>query len=239
MPRLFAISDVHLSEFNPDKAMDIFGPRWEGHAERLKTAWRDTVEDGDTVLIAGDISWAMRLSDAAMDLELLHSLPGRKILLRGNHDYWWQSYSKVLAALPPSVFAIQNNAVDLGFCAVCGTRGWLIPKGAAFSEKDDRRIYERELQRFRLSLEALPNDKPAVAMLHYPPFTESGEGSGFTELIREYPKVKLVVYGHLHNKVEGGCPAITRDGVRYVLSSADYLNFTPALLLTEKPQQDV
>lgn len=124
--------------------MDVFGTGWARHIQRLQEGWRDTVAPGDLVLLAGDISWAMYRQDAREDLFFLHTLPGTKVLLRGNHDFWWSGYSKVLSMLPPSLKAVQNNALRLGDICICGTRGWTAPGTAGFSEEEDRKLFERE-----------------------------------------------------------------------------------------------
>ena len=176
--RLFAIGDLHMSG-GDEKPMDIFGPQWDRHFLRIKANWETTVGDGDTVLIPGDISWAMQLKDAREDLEQIGSLPGRKILCKGNHDYWWNSITQVRSALPPSVTALQHDAADLGDVVVCGTRGWLIPTAEQPLSEQDGKIYRREAERLRLALEqgrSMAGDRPLIAMTHYPPLLPGGEG---------------------------------------------------------------
>ncbi|MBR4131662.1 MAG: metallophosphoesterase, partial [Oscillospiraceae bacterium] len=154
MPRIFAIGDLHLSLSVENKAMDVFGPGWADHINRLREGWQDTVGEGDLVLVPGDISWGLRLAEAEADLRFIHGLKGTKILLRGNHDYWWTGYSKVQAILPPSIRAVQNNALLWGDAVIGGTRGWNTPMSADFSESKDRKIFEREKLRLSLSLQA-------------------------------------------------------------------------------------
>ena len=129
--RIFAIGDPHLS-LDSDKPMDIFGPKWGHHAERIAEAWHETVSEEDLVLVPGDISWAMHLKNAAADLKFIGDLPGRKVILRGNHDYWWDSLSKVRSALPPSMYALQNDALVIGGIAIAGSRGWTCPGSLNF-----------------------------------------------------------------------------------------------------------
>lgn len=136
--------------------MDVFGPTWADHPQRVISAWRDAVGENDLVLIPGDISWAMRLDDAICDLEFIGALPGTKLLLRGNHDYWWSALGKVRAALPNGCFALQNDCFTIDNISVCGSRGWVCPGSSAYSETKDRAIYERELIRLRMSLNRLP-----------------------------------------------------------------------------------
>ena len=208
MPHVYAIGDPHLSLSVPNKAMDVFGARWKDHAERIREAWQDTVDDGDLVLVPGDVSWAMYLSDAKADLAFLGALRGTKLLLRGNHDYWWQSVTQVRAALPQGMYALQNDTFRFGDLYVCGTRGWTVPESSHFKESADRKLYELE------------------GMLHFPPFSETGEKSAFAERF-EAAGVSDVVYGHLHGASHRFAFNGEANGVRYHLVSADYLDFVP------------
>ena len=230
MPHVYAIGDLHLSLSVPNKAMDVFGAHWKDHTERIKEAWQDTVSEEDLVLIPGDISWAMYLNDAIADLAFIGELKGTKLILRGNHDYWWQSVTKVRAALPEKMFALQNDVFRFGDICVCGTRGWTVPESAHFKESADRKLYERELIRLDLSLKALPKDVYAIGMLHYPPFSETGEKSGFSERFKE-AGVQDVVYGHLHGASHRFMFNGESDGVRYYAVPADFLNFIPKRIL--------
>ena len=166
--RVFAIADPHLSKATP-KPMSVFGPNWAGHPELFFEQWRETVADEDLVLVPGDISWAMRLEDALLDLQDVAALPGRKVLLRGNHDYWWPAIGKLRAALPPGMFALQNDALQVGGVVIAGTRGWTSPGAFDFTEQD-RKIYDRELERLKLSLKAAKklSGEKFVVMLHLP-----------------------------------------------------------------------
>jgi uncharacterized protein len=231
---IFAISDLHLSGHAP-KPMDVFGVRWEGHWERIQTAWREEVSDEDAVLLPGDLSWAMTLEQAKPDLMEIAALPGTKVLLRGNHDYWWGSVGQVRTALPAGMHAVQNDALRLGSAVVCGTRGWTCPGSPAWEGAADEKIYQRELIRLRLSLDAAkrmraPGEK-LIAMLHFPPYAERSEPSGFTALLEEYA-VDTVVYGHLHGIPEGSAFEGMRNGVEYRLMSCDYIGFKPKIILT-------
>ena len=151
--RLFAIGDLHLPG-GDDKPMDVFDPGWNGHFFRISEDWRERVSPEDTVLIPGDISWALQLGNALPDLQAIGELPGRKILLKGNHDYWWTSLSRVRAALPEGMQVLQYDAIDLGDIVICGSRGWNQPTEDTPLEKEDEKIYLRELQRLELSLQA-------------------------------------------------------------------------------------
>ena len=230
MPHVYAIGDLHLSLSVPNKAMDVFGERWRDHTDRIREAWQDTVSENDLVLIPGDISWAMYLSDALADLGFIGALKGKKLLLRGNHDYWWQSVTQVRNALPQGMYALQNDVFRFGDLYVCGTRGWTAPQSSRFKESADRKLYERELIRLDLSLGKLPKDVPAIGMLHYPPFSENGEKSAFASLF-ERAGVTDVVYGHLHGASLRFAFNGERNGVTYHCVSADHLNFVPKQIL--------
>ncbi len=230
MPHVYAIGDLHLSLSVPNKAMDVFGAHWKDHTERIREAWQDTVAEDDLVLIPGDISWAMYLSDAVADLAFIGELKGTKLILRGNHDYWWQSVTKVRAALPKNMYALQNDVFRFGDLLVCGTRGWTIPQSSHFKESADRKLFERELIRLDLSLSKVPKDAPSIGMLHFPPFSETGEKSTFAERFSA-AGVKNVVYGHLHGASHRSAFAGECDGVFYHFVSADYLDFVPKQIL--------
>jgi len=224
--RVFAIADPHLGHA-VGKPMDIFGPAWKGHAARMAEAWRATVGADDVVLVAGDISWALKLGDALPDLEFLDSLPGSKVLLKGNHDYWWTSRAKVEAMLPSSMRLLQNDAVDLGDgLGVVGTRGWT-PPGAPRAGAEDEKIYQREVGRLQLSIQAA-GDRfgRLIAMLHYPPiYADQGE-TAFVPLMRD-AGVRACVYGHLHGPDHRYAVRGARDGIRYYFVAADAVDFTP------------
>lgn len=227
--RIFALGDPHLS-LSTDKPMDIFGPNWDNHAARLEAAWCAAVQPEDAVLLPGDISWGMSLDEAKADLAFLAALPGTKVLLRGNHDYWWNSISKVRAALPGGMHAVQNDSLVLGGVAVLGTRGWVCPGSTLFDPAVDQKLYERELIRLELSLKSAQAGMPKLCMLHYPPFNERRQQSGFTELLEAYG-VDRAVYGHLHGKACRNAFEGIRNGVEYTLCSADHLEFAPKLIL--------
>ena len=226
--RLFATGDLHLSG-GDDKPMDVFGPQWDRHFLRIRENWRQVVREEDTVLIPGDISWAMQLRDAQADLEEIARLPGRKILCKGNHDYWWNSVSQVRAALPEGMTALQHSAADLGDAVVCGTRGWMIPtKETPLSEQDEK-ICRREAERLRLALEdatAQAGGRPLIVMTHYPPLLAGETDTVFTELMERF-RVHTAVYGHLHGTgIQCGFTG-EHHGVRYHLVSCDSIGFSP------------
>ncbi len=210
--------------------MDVFGSGWEGHPEAFFEGWRRVVGPDDLVIVAGDISWAMRLDEALPDLQAIAELPGRKVLIRGNHDYWWPSISRLRAALPEGMYAIQNDSVVIEGVAVAGTRGWLVPGSPEYTEQDEK-IYKREVERLRLSLASLEGkeyDKLVIA-LHFPPTGPDGSPTGFTELIERY-EPDAVVYGHLHS-AENAWLLTNWKGIPLHLVAADYLRFEPKLVL--------
>jgi predicted phosphohydrolase len=221
--RVFAISDLHLSGA-ASKPMSIFGSRWEEHWEKIQDDWRARVASGDIVLISGDISWAMTLDEAEVDLKAICKLPGGKILIRGNHDFWWSSISKVRRLLSDTTYALQNDSVVLDGWAFCGTRGWAPPGAKEFSEHDQK-IYNRELQRLKMSLDSVSRDvEDIIVMLHYPPFDDRGNETPITQLLSAY-KPRHVIFGHLHGESVKGAIEGEFDGIHYHLTSCDYLNF--------------
>lgn len=222
--RIFAIGDLHLPG-GDDKPMNVFGPHWEGHWNKIRTDWRARVTPEDVVLIPGDISWAMQLRDALPDLEAIGELPGRKILLRGNHDYWWGAITRVRDALPEGMYALQNDALTLDGVTFCGSRGWTNPLQS--TESEDARLYAREVARLRLSLEQARRLEPEgrlVALTHFPPLGEGGSPTPVSELMQEFG-VGDVVYGHLHGGSIRGAFSGQVEGVRYHFVSCDGLNF--------------
>ncbi len=221
--KVYAISDLHLSG-NNSKPMDIFGSSWANYLEEIEEDWRNKVTDSDVVLISGDISWAMNLSDAVPDLNYISSLTGKKVIVRGNHDYWWKSIGAVRSLLKEGMYAIQNDCVRIENLLICGSRGWTTPENGGGVSAEDKKIYEREIQRITLSLSAMSNmrtdaDK-VIVMIHYPPFNSRLEASPFTKLFSEY-KVDAVVYGHLHGNPGRICLNKALGGIQYYLTSCD------------------
>lgn len=225
---LYAISDLHLS-FASEKPMDVFGMHWYNHDERIKENWIRKISKEDTVLIAGDISWSMKMEDGMTDLQWIHELPGKKIISKGNHDYWWASINK-LNKLYENMSFIQNNFFIYEDYAICGTRGWT-PMGDKHSEHDEK-IYKREQIRLRLSLDKakLAGYDKKIVMFHYPPVNEKFEPSDFTRIFEEY-KVEKVVYGHLHGPSLRNVFQGNFNGVEYIMTSCDYINFDPVRIL--------
>ena len=223
---IYAISDLHLSA-TADKPMNIFGGNWDGHFEKIKRDWVSQVKDEDVVLIAGDISWAMKLEDALIDLRSLADLPGKKVFIRGNHDYWWNGITRLRDSAPNDSFVfLQTDAVKIGEFVIVGSRGWTCPGSIDYTEQDNK-LYLREAERFRLAFkdaEKLKADGDRlIAMIHYPPFSLKNESTLFTELF-ELNGVEKAVFGHIHGAAY--FPLKTeRRGVEYILSSCDKLAF--------------
>jgi len=221
--KVFAISDLHLA-FSENKPMDIFGSGWDDYMNRIEYNWHERVGAEDLVLLPGDISWATYHDRAVADFSFIEALPGRKIITKGNHDYWWATKSKL------NEFKTNNGLNSITFrLAITGSRGWKNPDDEGFTS-EDLKIYNREIERLRLSLKTTKGFKgEIIAMLHYPPFGLKGKQTAFTEILQEYG-VKICIYGHLHGKSCSNAVEGEYDGIRYYLVSADYLEFTPLFL---------
>jgi predicted phosphohydrolase len=246
MNHIWAIADLHLSFGLSDKNMDIFGPEWENHFEKIKEAWESLIQPEDLVLLPGDISWAMRLEEALIDLEWIDALPGTKVMIRGNHDYWWSSPTKMRRVMPPSIHFIQNSVFNWEGVTVGGSRLWDCeeytfnqyihfrenPSARAQREpaETSKPIFQRELERLKLSLDQLdPKAKRRIALTHYPPIGADLQPSSASALLEKY-QIDTCVFGHLHS-LKKGIPLFGEvRGVRYLLTSADYLNFVPLQL---------
>ncbi len=228
---VFAIGDLHLPG-HEQKPMDVFGSHWDRHFETISENWRGKIRDEDIVLIPGDISWAMQLAEAADDLKAIGELPGTKLLLRGNHDYWWSSLAKLRAVLPEKMHVIQNDAMRIGDHVFCGTRGWNFPTAQQALGAQDEKVYQRELMRLKMSLEHARKlgGSDVTVMLHFPPLFADGLSTGFTEILEEYA-VQRVVYGHLHGAgIKIGFLG-QRAGIDYHLVSCDALEFDPLCIV--------
>lgn len=221
---IWAIGDLHLSGNTP-KPMDIFGPHWLDHWPKIQNFWQLHVCEEDTVLLAGDHSWAMRLSEAMIDLEQIAALPGKKILIRGNHDYWWNTVAKVNKIVPPGIIAIQTDFTSAENLAICGTRGWLCPGSQKLSAQD-MKIYQRELGRLEIALSKAKRSgyTEFIVLLHYPPVNELHQTSGFITLMEQY-QVKHCIYGHLHGMSNQNAYEGSHNGTNYHLVACDYLDF--------------
>lgn len=239
---IYALGDLHLS-FNKAvslhnidahqdqyKPMDVFG--WERHFDRIRDNWLKKVTEDDTVLIPGDISWAMKVEQAKYDFGWIDQLPGRKVLSPGNHCYYASSKNKVRQALPARMDWLDGDCTLVENYVVAGTRGWILPHDPSWDETSDRKIYERQAGRLRLALESAkqhyPN-YPIIVMLHFPPVTTSMLHSDFFDLLQQYG-VELCVYGHLHGNGHRFAVNGEVNGVELRLVSCDYLDFSPILV---------
>ena len=207
--------------------MHVFGGNWEGHFEKIKKDWLETVTDEDAVLISGDISWAMKLSDALPDLQQLAALPGKKVFIRGNHDFWWNGITKLRDSAPNDSFIfLQTDAVKIGEFVFVGSRGWSCPGSPDFSEQDEK-LYHREAERFRLAFadadKLFCEGDKKVALIHYPPFNVKKEDTLFTQLFEEN-KVDKVVFGHIHGAAYFPLRC-EKNGIEYNLASCDKIGF--------------
>ena len=220
--KVFAISDLHLST-NCQKPMDIFGKSWVNYFELICADWKAKVSQDDVVLLPGAFSWAMRMEDALADFELVAQLPGKKVILRGNHDYWWNTLSQVRNAIPKDFFALQNDCLRFGDVLICGTRGWVCPDGDNLNA-EDKKIYLREVERLKLSIASMqkqrqPEDR-VIAIMHYPPFNGRYEDSDFVKQFVQ-ADIKTVVYGHLHGKDCRSNLYMKKFGIDFYLTSCD------------------
>ena len=230
--KIYAISDLHLSH-QVEKPMDLFGENWTGYEEKIKKSWNETVGDGIGV-IAGDLSWGMNYKESEKDIEFIKSLSGTKIVIRGNHDYWWSSITRVREAFGPTVHALQNDAVRLDGVVFCGTRGWKVPERRWTQKADDKKIFDREVIRLELALQDAiakrrENDR-LVVVIHYPPFNATRDDSPFTQLMEKY-KVDACIYGHLHGNQGRHELLVTKNGIKYYLTSCDLLDHKVASIV--------
>ncbi len=223
---LYVLGDLHLS-LRSDKPMDVFSPKWADHVRRLKESF-SRLSDEDTTVLCGDLSWAMSLEEASEDLQFIDSLPGRKIILKGNHDYWWSTASKMQALFErlgiSSIEILHNNCRFYGTLALCGTRGWFFEEESG--GEHDRKIMNREIMRLEASLKAA-GEREKLCFLHYPPrYGADYVCREITDLLATYG-VRECYYGHLHGPGQKGAVQGWVEGVHYQLASADYLGFEP------------
>ena len=221
---IYTIGDLHLS-FNDPKPMDIFGKNWENHEEKIKRDWISKVGKEDTVIHPGDFSWAMYLKDTVKDFDYLNSLPGKKIMLKGNHEYWWTTITNMKKFLNEHNFNnidfIQNNSIEVENKVICGTRGWSLVN----ESEDEKRLIAREALRLELSIKSgLEKNKEIIVFMHYPPIIKQNMDNEFTKVLKKY-NIKKCYYAHLHGKsiqeaVEGNI-----QGTEFKLVSADALDF--------------
>ena len=226
---LFAIGDLHLCLGAP-KPMDIFGGAWEGYMDKLQSGI-SVISPEDTTVLLGDLSWALDLQNARADFAWIDKIPGRKIILKGNHDYWWSTASKFQQFCNDNKFSNQfilnNNHYDYGNLAICGTRGWFFEESR--SSQHDEKVFKRELMRLEASL-ASAGDKEKAVFLHYPPKYKGYECTEIIDLMHKY-QVRKCFYGHLHGPSHGLALEGVWDGIEYKLVSADRLNFQPYFIM--------
>lgn len=223
---IFTIADLHLS-FSTNKPMNIFGANWNNYEQKIKEDWQKKVTEKDLIILPGDFSWAMYLEETKKDFEYINSLPGKKILLKGNHDYWWNTITSMRNFIKENNFKeidfLLNNSYEYNNKIIVGTRGWTLSE-----EAEDIRLTKREIARLELSIKSgiqqYGNDKEIIAFMHYPPITKNYKKTGYTEMLKKY-NINKCYYGHLHGNsiqdaVEGNI-----DGIEYKLVSADGLDF--------------
>ncbi len=230
--KIFSISDLHLSGMS-NKPMDVFGAGWEGHFEKIKNDWQNKVAEDDIVLLCGDTSWGTKLEEGVFDLNSLKGLKGRKVFVKGNHDYWWNGISKLRDAAPDDTFYfLQNDCVKFGNIIICGSRGWSCPGSADYTEHDEK-LYLREAERFKLCFKEVEKVREEgdvlIVMTHYPPMGLKLQDTLFTKLFEENGADK-VVFGHIHG--QSFFPFRTvKGGIEYVLTSCDKVGFALQLIL--------
>ena len=232
---IYVIADLHLS-FSQNKPMDIFGNNWENHAEKIRNNWIKKVKQDDYVILPGDFSWATYIEDTKLDFSYLNSLPGRKILLKGNHDYWWTTLASMRKFVKDNNFEnidfLYNNSYLVEDKIIVGTRGWNI-----LDSEDDKKMIKRETARLELSIkdgiQKHGSEKEIIAFLHYPPITQNNlnklENREFINMLKKY-NIKRCYYGHLHGQSHKDAVTGIIDGIEYKLISADYLNFDLQLI---------
>lgn len=229
--KVFAISDLHLSG-KSEKPMDVFGPGWEGHFEKIRRDWAEKVGEEDIVLIGGDTSWGMKFGEGMFDVLSLGDLPGEKVFVRGNHDYWWNGISRLRRSAPPRFHFLQNDCLKLGNLIIAGSRGWTVPGSADFTEHDTK-LYLREAERFKLAFKEVEKVRAEgdtlIVLVHFPPFNVKREDTLFTALFEEN-HADMVVFGHLHGA--GYFPLkCEKAGIEYFLTSCDKTKFTLTRIL--------
>ncbi|MEL7431582.1 MAG: metallophosphoesterase [Chlamydiota bacterium] len=248
--KFWALADLHLNFGVPEKSMEVFGSGWKDYTKKISLHWKQLVLPEDVVLIPGDISWALKTSQAKKDLEWIDALPGKKILLKGNHDHWWTSKSKVEKDLPPSLTLIQNNSFVIEDVAIAGARLWdteeysfdpyitflknTREKPKTVDKEHDKLLFTKELGRLEMSLLSIPPGvSTKIAMTHYPPIGPNLEPSKASKLLEQF-HVNYCAFGHLHNVQKNKLPFGKKNGVTYLFTAADYCDFCPQLVFEKK-----
>ena len=227
---LYAIGDLHLC-LGAEKPMDIFGGAWVGYMDKLREGFAK-VKPEDTVVLLGDLSWALDLDNAAADFAWINEIPGRKIVLKGNHDYWWNTQTKFARFCKDNGFTdiniLNNNSFEYDGWAICGTRGWFFEEDRGSDH--DKKVFNRELIRLETSLKAA-GDLPKMVFLHYPPLYKGYKCQEIIDLMHKYG-VRRCFYGHLHGQSHGLAMEGLWDGIEYRLVSADYIGFVPFTVIS-------
>ncbi len=227
---LYALADLHLP-LGVNKPMDIFGKHWENYVERLHDNWQEIVKQDDTVVLAGDFSWATYIYDAKADFEFLNSLNGRKILIKGNHDYWWTTQTKMKKFISENGFSeiefLQNNSFEYKNFSICGSRGWCTPQGT--QSEEDKKIYDHELLRLKMSVESAKFPDNIILFTHYPPILRSYCDNDVVNFMKKYGITKSV-FGHIHSSGARNVAVGDINGINYKLVSCDYSEFMPVKL---------
>lgn len=228
---LYVIGDLHLCLSDPGKTMEVFNG-WQNYQERIEKNWLNTIKDGDTVVLAGDISWGMSLQQALPDFQFVNKLPGKKIILKGNHDYWWTTMKKMEDFLSAegctTISILHNNHYRYEGYGICGTRGWVNMPG----ETQDEKVLKREVQRLETSIKsALKEDLEPLVFMHYPPIFASNFNYDILDILYRY-KIKECYYGHIHGRsAHELCVTNTYDDINFHLIAGDYLQFMPEKVL--------
>lgn len=228
---IYALADLHL-DITKQKDMSVFGGNWNNYEEKIFSNWNNIVSENDLVLIPGDISWAMKLEDAVLDLNRIDKLNGKKIILKGNHDYWWSTLKKIESIGFNTLHFLQNNAFLFENTLIVGTRGWESRDANCFSE-DDEKIFLRELNRLELSIQYginnLKDYEEIIAILHYPPFDKKLQPNEFENIFIKYGITK-VIYGHIHGEAVNKMPQGKINNIEYYCVSGDLIDFKPVLI---------
>lgn len=227
---LYAMGDLHLALSDEKKPMDIFNG-WDNYTEKIRENWLKNISDDDTIVLAGDISWAMGLKNSYKDFEFINNLPGKKIILKGNHDYWWATRSKMEKYFSENGFDTLSILFNNCYCyegyGICGTRGWISIDGDTESEK----VMAREVQRLEVSIQsAISENLEPIVFMHYPPLYGASCNYDMLDILYKY-KIKRCLYGHIHGYSQRNAITGVRDGVKYDMISSDFLQFTPFKVL--------
>ena len=237
---IFAIADLHLDTQSNEKSMEVFGNRWHHYVDKIQKNWTRVVSDSDTVIIAGDISWALNLEAALPDLKWIDSLPGHKILMKGNHDFWWSTVSKMTKAIQENqlqtIGFLSNNAIEVENYILAGSRGWFTDRSMqnASQDVDYAKIMNREVVRLKMSLDAANtlrthSEKEILVFLHFPPIWGDFRCEEILHLLHQY-EIKRCYFGHIHGTYH--LPSsFSEEEIEFRMISADYLDFLPQIIL--------